>query len=302
MPRMIIPKFSKRPAEHTQNMILEHLPSVPMLLSMAAFKSASFRPGDNLPALTTEVSAVVIERDHVQQYRRVCGFNEARELPQTYLQMLAFPLLLKLMVHDDFPVKVMGLVHLRNKISVHKEVDFNQQFRIATSVGDSQVTSAGLEWEIDTEITVEGERVWSSTSVFLHRYKTDVPRERVKPTEHVGTPEYWPVNADIGRRYSRVSGDYNPIHLADITAKMFGFKQAIAHGMWTKARCVAGLQENLPNRPYVIEADFQRPLYLPSGVMFFHHLEADARHFSVFNQHSGHAHLRGRIKEYGDGY
>ena len=35
-----------------------------------------------------------------------------------------------------------------------------------------------------------------------------------------------------------VSGDVNPIHLSGLTAKAFGFKRAIAHGMWVKARAL----------------------------------------------------------------
>ena len=46
---------------------------------------------------------------------------------------------------------------------------------------------------------------------------------------------------DLGRRYAAISGDYNPIHLGALSAKLFGFKQAIAHGMWSKARCLAAL-------------------------------------------------------------
>jgi len=32
---------------------------------------------------------------------------------------------------------------------------------------------------------------------------------------------------------------FNPIHVADLAARWFGFKHAIAHGMWSLARCVA---------------------------------------------------------------
>ena len=51
---------------------------------------------------------------------------------------------------------------------------------------------------------------------------------------------------DIGRRYGAVSGDRNPIHLYPLTARLFGFRRAIAHGMWTKARCLAALEGRLP--------------------------------------------------------
>jgi acyl dehydratase len=52
--------------------------------------------------------------------------------------------------------------------------------------------------------------------------------------------------ADIGRRYGLVSGDMNPIHLSAPSAKLFGFRQAIAHGLWTKARALAAM---LPRQP-----------------------------------------------------
>ena len=43
-------------------------------------------------------------------------------------------------------------------------------------------------------------------------------------------------------------GDRNPIHLYPSTAKAFGFPRQIAHGMWTKARCVAAIENRLPER------------------------------------------------------
>ena len=49
----------------------------------------------------------------------------------------------------------------------------------------------------------------------------------------------WRVPDDIGRRYAKVSGDVNPIHMSSLTAKALGFKRAIAHGMWVKAHALA---------------------------------------------------------------
>ena len=69
----------------------------------------------------------------------------------------------------------------------------------------------------------------------------------------------WRLPADLGRRYAAVSGDHNPIHLYPLTAKAFGFPRQIAHGMWTKARCVAAMENRLPDavtgRGGVQEAD-----------------------------------------------
>ncbi len=57
----------------------------------------------------------------------------------------------------------------------------------------------------------------------------------------------WRLPGDLGRRYGSVSGDLNPIHVHPLTARLFGFPTAIAHGMWTKARCLAALESRLPD-------------------------------------------------------
>ncbi len=58
----------------------------------------------------------------------------------------------------------------------------------------------------------------------------------------------WRLPGDLGRRYAAVSGDHNPIHLYPLTAKALGFPRQIAHGMWSKARCVAARREPAARR------------------------------------------------------
>ena len=81
-----------------------------------------------------------------------------------------------------------------------------------------------------------------------------------------------------------MSGDHNPIHLHALSAKALGFPRAIAHGMWTKARCLASLR--LPDA-FAVDVRFKKPILLPSKVTFG---EADDR-FAV------HGHLEGEIAE-----
>jgi hypothetical protein len=90
-----------------------------------------------------------------------------------------------------------------------------------------------------------------------------------------GAPVEWRLPESLGRRYGAVSGDRNPIHIHALTARAFGFKQAIAHGMWTKARCLAAL-EPLPDA-YTVDVSFKRPILLPGRVTF----AADQGRFEV---------------------
>ncbi|WP_285199444.1 MaoC family dehydratase, partial [Klebsiella pneumoniae] len=67
-----------------------------------------------------------------------------------------------------------------------------------------------------------------------------------------------------GRKYAKVSNDYNPIHLYAQTAKMFGFKQAIAHGMWSAAKTLSILEASLGKPAKAYSLSFKQPVFLPS--------------------------------------
>jgi acyl dehydratase len=75
---------------------------------------------------------------------------------------------------------------------------------------------------------------------------------------------------DIGRRYASVSKDYNPIHLSTASANLLGFRQAIAHGMYSKALCVSHSFARIPALrqrvlgSFNVYAEFMQPIYLPT--------------------------------------
>ncbi|MFE9878503.1 MaoC family dehydratase [Streptomyces sp. NPDC005784] len=75
----------------------------------------------------------------------------------------------------------------------------------------------------------------------------------------------WCLAQDVGRRYGAVSGDRNPIHLHPLTARLFGFPRAIAHGMWTVARCLAAYG---PQQAVGVRAEFRAPVLLPGTVTY----------------------------------
>ena len=106
----------------------------------------------------------------------------------------------------------------------------------------------------------------------------------------------WNVPGDIGRRYAAVSGDRNPIHLHPLTAKLFGMKAPIAHGMWTKARCLAALEGELPEA-YSVDVRFKLPIFLPAKVAFDASQRGGGWEFSVTGAKDGKPHLSGEVAD-----
>jgi acyl dehydratase len=90
-----------------------------------------------------------------------------------------------------------------------------------------------------------------------------------------------------------VAGDYNPIHLTPVTAKALGFPRHLAHGMWTKARCIAAMENRLPDAVRV-DVAFKKPVFLPSSVAFGSAKVTGGLAFSLHKRGSDTLHLVGR--------
>jgi acyl dehydratase len=102
------------------------------------------------------------------------------------------------------------------------------------------------------------------------------------------------VSGDVGRRYAAVSGDRNPIHLHGVPAKLLGQPGAIAHGMWTKARCLAALEGMLPDA-FSVAVEFKLPLVIPAKVTFGSWVEEGERRFALRDRRGEKPHLTGAV-------
>lgn len=250
-----------------------------------------------IPDLTLSRPGVRIDAGHLARYNEVCGFPMGDHLPPTYLHLAAFPLHLTLMTEPDFPFPAMGMVHLCNEISVLKPLRSEDVFDLTVRASDRQPHPRGTLVTVLSEATRDKELVWADESVVLARGRRDDsvawPVDDVPAAAPVG-PAVWSLPSDLGRRYASVSGDRNPIHLYDLTAKAFGFKRHIAHGLWTKARCLAELANRLPSS-YTVNVVFRKPVFLPSKVQFGATQRDGLVDFGLTAPGSGVEHLAGRI-------
>ena len=253
------------------------------------------KKGDSLPELTLHRKDVAIDRAHVAAYAEVCGFEPSQTLPFTYPHMLAFPLHMGIMTDGSFPFPAIGTVHVGNSITRHRPISPAERLDVSATAVDLRPHPKGRVFDLVTTVTSADETVWESTSVYLRLGKGDKDaKSEGDPFEVVaGTGTVWRLEGDLGRRYASVSGDHNPIHLYPLTAKAFGFPRQIAHGMWSKARCVAAMANRLPDSARV-EVEFKKPVFLPGNVAFGSRRLHDGLDFSLTNPDSGAPHLLGR--------
>ncbi|MFC8503243.1 MaoC family dehydratase [Pedococcus sp. NPDC057267] len=249
---------------------LRESPSLAPLFARAALTARG--RGGGLPSTVVRREGVVVERDHLLDYQRVCGFGGSDDLPHTYPHVLGFPLQVALMADRAFPLALPGLVHLENAITVHRRLTADDRLDLTVRAEGLRPHPKGRLVDLVTEVDVEGERVWEGRSTYLRRGAggggEGRPADALGPAP--GLPERPPVAVlrvpeGQGRAYAAVSVDVNPIHLHPLTARAMGYPRAIAHGMWTAARTLAGLGPRFA-RPGTSHVWFAKPVLLPSTV------------------------------------
>ncbi|WP_327368062.1 MaoC family dehydratase [Streptomyces sp. NBC_01217] len=269
------------------------MPSPNVTLVRAAvtspFKKAG-RPGATVPAGRAVLPAAPVAPGPLASYSRICGCSDPGTLPLAYPHVLGFPLAMRLMTARRFPLPVIGLVHTWIEITCHRVLHPTDLLELTVYTDGLAPHRRGTEVTMVTEARIAGELVWESRSGYLSRHATDAaPTAADAAPADVELPVVaeWSLPGNLGRRYGAASGDRNPIHLYPLTARLFGFPRAIAHGMWTVARCLA--EAPRPHEIRWVRADFRAPVLLPSTVTY----AADSTGFQL--RGASRVHLTGRM-------
>lgn len=285
---------------------LGHSPSMLPLFAragLAMLPGASRLPfvgggGGGLPDRVLALTDIQTDRERLTAYDRVCGFTLSDVLPPTYPHMLAFPLQLSLMTGGDFPYPAIGLVHIANRITQHRAIGAGELISLRVWAAAAQPHPSGTQFALRSEARVGEELVWEEESVNLRRGHKDPEANgpSISPPDSSGLPATatWRLAGDLGRRYGAVSGDLNPIHVHPLSARLFGFPTAIAHGMWTLARCLAAVDTELPEA-FTVSAAFKRPILLPATVTFAETREGNELRFGVRDAKRDTPHLDGAV-------
>lgn len=139
-----------------------------------------------------------------------------------------------------------------------------------------------------------GQLCCQGTTVFMLRLRppadgaprvAEPPHPAEAPADGWAELAHWALPAGAGRRYARVSGDYNPIHLWPWTARPFGFRAPILHGFATAARAAHGIiEQRLHGDAGALRrmrVTFRAPLPLPGAAALRVHDAGPERWFRV---------------------
>lgn len=257
-----------------KTVVLDKVPALGALYAQAALGSARrvhrVAPG-SLPALTAEAIGVKISEESLIEFQRLLGDAVRDEVPSVFLHGTVFPVALWLMARKDFPLPLLGMVHLSNHVRHVRPVRPTETLTLRAHARNLRAHRAGTQLDLISQVLVGDELVWEGRSVYLAKGVQLEGSTRPQAQPHPdfvapATTGRWRLDASTGRRFAEVLGDFNPIHLSLVSARLLGLKRPIAHGMYLAARA---LKSAAPHGVgYAWEIEFAVPVQLPGSVEF----------------------------------
>jgi acyl dehydratase len=275
------------------------LPGPPALSTLYA--RSLLRPAArsvDFPRTTVSVRDAHVDVDRLAAFCRSTGFPVRDTLPLPFPHLIGFGLQVDLMVREAFPFTLLGLVHVGQSFEQTRALSVEERFDVGVRAVGMNAHRRGATVDLLTEVRAGSETVWTGRSRYLARGVSWPGRaqepERIPAPEGQGT--LWRVPADTGRRWAAVSGDVNPIHLSAVTARLLGFRRALAHGMWTASRSLASIGGH-PSGAARFEVEFGRPLLLPTTVRHVARETPDGWSTAVRSRDGSTVHLAARLTQ-----
>jgi MaoC like domain len=220
---------------------------------------------------------------HVARYKDFVGLPSHGPMPLSYFYLFAQRAQLSMLMDDRFTYPVPGLVHMANSMQMFEPIDPTMPMDLKISAIQLPSENNGrLSILFELVIEQSGRARIGCTSRYLGKrgVKNDLVKQDQEAPAGLHQVAEWTMPQDLGRRYAALSGDYNPIHLWPWSARLFGFKKPIAHGMYSVARAQAAVEQSFGKQVSYLAATFVEPALLPSTVQ----LEVGGNSFCMLSQ------------------
>lgn len=258
--------------------VLGDMPSLSKLYVNAAATAARRRLlgmdlGAALPESSHQVRGVKVDVERLTAYQHLIGEPATDVLPAGFVHALAFPVAMSVMNRDDFPLPLLGMIHLRNTVEQRRAISFTEPLDITAAAVNLRGHRSGTQLDMVAEVRsgTPDEVIWTGTSTYLAKgvFLPGIDKPSIHPAPDDFRPPnptaLWQLGVDTGRAYAAVSGDFNPIHLSALSAKALGMRRSIAHGMYLAARALADVGA-AKGEAFDWDVSFDAPVFLPARV------------------------------------
>jgi len=274
---------------------LTHIPTSSQTL-LAALGTAFKSPKKVIPELPVLVmDNLRPDQQRLDAFNRMFGYS-GTYVPSTYWHTRLFGVRIALAARREFPFPLPGMVHFTDSIRQHETISPTDALRMECRLGRFLTHEKGTAFETLTKLYRNDTLVWEENTVNLY-----IGKIQLGEAEYVGhefaelqDPQVRELHipGNMGRKYASISGDYNPIHISTLGAKMFGFKRKLMHG-WYGLNQILALHPEKVQAPHEVYAAFKRPLLLPGHVLLKQETDEKQVRFEIANAKEGYPNLKG---------
>jgi acyl dehydratase len=315
MPRNTV--FS--PSSPGRVVVMDTPPPIPKvfvkLLTLSMVRPATLDQDAVLKKICMVYPGVTIDQEKVNRFKQVCGYDRNKSnVPAAFIQSLFIGMMSQFISSSFFPINPMGLIQTGQSFELIQPVSPGQKLDLYCRILDMTRKEKGIASRFLMEAALacdnpenkafaasdEKELVWQGIATYLTRSTPNPPPPKKKqpPQDtHLPVKETIEVPVNTGRRYARVSRDFNPHHLYTWTALPMGFKHPIAHGIWSMARAGASL-EKAAGYPTLTGMDgaFKLPIFMPARITLGYSFSGTHALFELRDKAKGLPHLKGSFR------
>jgi (3R)-3-hydroxyacyl-CoA dehydrogenase / 3a,7a,12a-trihydroxy-5b-cholest-24-enoyl-CoA hydratase / enoyl-CoA hydratase 2 len=218
-----------------------------------------------------EITAAAIERyaaatdDLNERYR-----GPAPLAPPVFGIVPAFPSIMRAARDPELGADLLRLVHISEEHVIVRPLRAGDELAMSAELASISEDETGEQFTIGVELEVDGELAMVVRATMLirgegprRRRRAGAPRRQPPPDILFERP--FTVAEDQPQRYAEASGDHNPIHLDEATARSAKLPGVIVHGMSTMAMASAAVVDELaggdPARVARLAAHFAKPVF-----------------------------------------
>lgn len=217
-------------------------------------------PKDPLDFFESDFNNIRIPQNKIKNFQKLFSLNKQQGLPISYAFIAAFPYLIKVFADKRFALSPIGLIHLSSEFVEYQQLDYAAPFDIKILIKQNSSDDRGKLINIETNIYQNGILSVSNNNTMLKRLKQKFGKRssQSKRVNSFSGELLGVITRGEILRYSKVSADFNPIHVSSLMAKLLGFPKAIAHGMYLLNLAItkSGIQPN-----YLL-VEFKKPCFI----------------------------------------
>lgn len=201
-------------------------------MARAFLPSASLGRPPRIPQMRFRWRGARVGADELAEFAALTGLR-TDPLPVLFPHVFGFRLVMALLTDPRYPLPIWNALQIRNSLRQHERFTAADTFDIETSVAEWRVLAKGLEVDLRTTFSTRGKAVWESIVTFYYRGIFGEPMpphpEATPPPVRGREIARWQAAIGQGRRFGRLTGDYNGIHWSNGYARYFGFRGAFHH-------------------------------------------------------------------------